>query len=170
MRKLDVIAILFLVLSLARLEKSEAASSAWPTKFDMDMMLGKPPGKNVKNWIMLIPLTPSTIPRPYLLISPTTIHVGLPQELIQLSRSQFASFDHYTRAYRCQQTSWEGDYRPTQALQATEHVNGKTRVLCRMLLPTACRYLAGIGAVHAIGWTERKWEPLRNMSVYIGCK
>jgi hypothetical protein len=165
-----VFAILFLVLSLARIEKAEAASSAGPTKFDMDMMLGKAPGKNAKNWIMLTTLTPSTYPPPIVLISPTTVDVEIPQELIQLSRVQYTSFDHYTRAYRCQQTSWEGDYRPSQALAVTEHANGKTRVLCRMLLPTACRYLTGIRAVHAIGWTEQKWEPLRNMSVYIGCK
>lgn len=170
MRKLDVFAILFLVVSLARLETAEAASPAWPPVNDEDMMLGKPPGKDAKNWIMVTTLTPSSIPAPIVLISPTTIDVELPQKLIQLSRAQYASFDHYTRAYRCQQTSWEGDFRPSQALQATEHVNGKTRVLCRMLRPTACRYLAGIRAVHAIGWMEQKWEPLRNLSVYIRCK
>ena len=170
MRKLDVVAILFLVLSLARLEKARAASSALPPFDPVNLMGGKAPGKNVKNWIMLTTLTPSTIPPPVLLISPTTIHVELPQQLIRLSRAQYDAFDRYTRTYRCQQTSWEGDYRPTQALAVREHANGKTQVLCRMLLPTACRYLTGARAVHGIGGREQKWEPLRNLSVYIHCK
>jgi len=170
MRKLDVVAIIFLVLSLARVETAEAASSAVPPFDPVNLMGGKAPDKNAKNWIMLTTLTPSTIPGPILLISSTAIHVELPQQLIQLSRAQYAAFDHYTRAYRCQQTSWEGDYRPSQALAVREHANGKTRVLCRMLLPTACRYLTGIRAVHAIGGMDQKWEPLRFMSDYIHCK
>jgi hypothetical protein len=173
MRKLDVVAILFLVLSLARVEKAQAASSALPPFAGVDLMKvmnGKAPDKNAKNWIMLGTLTPRSGPAPIVLISPTTIDVEFPQYLIQLSRAQYASFDHYTRAYRCQQTSWERDYRPSQALEATEHVNGKTRVLCRMLLPTACRYLTGIRAVHAIGWTEQKWGALTDLSSYLGCK
>jgi hypothetical protein len=171
MRKLDVFAILFLVLSLARLERAEAASSHFsPSQADVDLFFGKTPAKNVKNWIWLRALTPTSRPPPNLLISPTTIHVELPQYLIQLSRAQYALFDNYTRAYRCQQTSWKGDYRPTQALEVTEHVNGKTQVLCRMLQPTACRYLTGARAFDAIGRMKQKWEPLKIMSDYIRCK
>jgi hypothetical protein len=168
MRKLDVVAILFFVLSLARPEKVEAAPSDLASFVGADIFHGKTPGKNAKNWIMLITLTPRNSPPPILLISPTKIDVEAPQKLIRLSRAQYASFARYTRATRCQQTS--GGFLPSQALEATERANGKTRGLCRMSLPTACRYLTGIRTVHAIGWMEQKWEPVRNMSVDIGCK
>lgn len=168
MRKLDVFAILFLALSLARPEKAEAASSDLPEFAGVDMVHGKTPDKNAKNWIMLVTLTPRNSPPPIFLVSPTAIDVEAPQVLIKLSRAQYASFDRYTRTYRCQRTS--GDYMPSEVLEATERANGKTRVLCRMSTPAACRYLSGIRTVHAIGRMEQKWEPLRTMSVAIGCK
>ena len=165
MGKRNVFAILFFVLSLARPEKVEAAPSDLASFAGADFFHGKTPGKNAKNWIMLITLTPRSSAPPIFLISPTTIVVEAPQILIQLSRAQYASFARYTRAYRCQQTS--GDYLPAEFLEATEHTNGKTRVLCRMSQVAACRYLTGIRAFHAIG----RVESLRYVSVNnIGCK
>lgn len=168
MRTLDVFAILFLVLSLARPEKAEAASSDLPEFAGVDIMHGKTPDKNAKNWIMLITLTPRSSAPFIFLISPTTIEVKPPQILIKLSRAQYASFDRYTRTYRCQQTS--GDYLPAEVLEATEHANGKTRVLCRMSRPAACQYLTGIRAAHAVGWAQLKWDPLGYLSDNIVCK
>ncbi|MBS0458437.1 MAG: hypothetical protein JSS44_14040 [Proteobacteria bacterium] len=170
MRKLDAFAILFLVLSLARAEKAEAESPDPPGFAGVDVVHGKTPDKKAKNWIMLVTLTPRNSPPPIFLISPITIDVEYPQILIQLSKNQYASFARYTRAYRCQQTS--GDYLPSEFLEATEHANGKTRVLCRMSQSAACRYLTGIRAIHAIGWMEQKWEALRYVSVSVnfGCK
>jgi hypothetical protein len=165
MRKLNVLAILFLVLSLARPEKVEAAPADFRSLADAFSLHGKTPDKNAKNWIMLITLTPrSSAPFIYL-ISPTTIDVEAPQLLIHLSRAQYSSFARYTRAYRCQQNS--GDYLPSEFLEATEHANGKTQVICRMSQLAACRYLTGIRAFHAID----RVQPLRDVSVnHIGCK
>ena len=165
MRKLNVLAILFLVLSLARPEKVEAAPSDFRSLAEAFSFHGKTPGKNAKNWIMLIMLTPRSSPPPIFLISPTTFHVKAPQILIRLSRAQYSSFARYTRAYRCQQTS--GGYLPSEFLEATEHANGKTQVICRMPQLAACRYLTGIRAFHAID----RVQPLRSMSVNnIGCE
>lgn len=170
MRKLDAFAVLFLTLLLARPEKAEAASPDPQGFAGVDVVHGKTPDKNAKNWIMLITLTPWNSPPPIFLVSPTAINVAAPQILIQLSKSQYASFARYTRSYRCQQTS--GAYLPSQVLEATERANGKTHVLCRMSRLAACRYLAGIRTVHAIGWMEQKWKPLRirSVDVDIGCK
>lgn len=170
MKMLNVTVVLIAMLSLTWPECANAASPVWPawmSKPGDDLLHGKLPNENVKNWVMLTLLIPRSSPLPVVLVSPTTFKVDRLQELVPLSDARYKSFAQLTRSNSCQQTS--GDYLPSEALEITEHANGKTRVLCRMPLSAACGYLNAVGEAPSLGWTEHRWKPFREVSAILHC-
>jgi hypothetical protein len=74
-RRAVTIAIVSLALTLSRVEDAEADPPFGIVPLGGDLLHGKPPSEHVKNWIMLILLTPRSGPSPIFLISPSTFRV-----------------------------------------------------------------------------------------------
>jgi hypothetical protein len=167
MKSFVAIAMLFCLLLIWHSGGAMAGSTKLPPIVGEELLYGKTPDKNAKDWIRLILLTPRNGPSPIFFISPTTFHVEEPQILFHLSKRDYKLFDDYTYANRCNHTS--GDYLPPQVLEASEHTDANTRVVCRLTQPATCRYLNGISKISNVDWANKKWEPLRRLNGFLGC-
>jgi hypothetical protein len=159
--------VLLLSLTIGRLD--DAAANALPElpPSAYDLMYGKTPDRNAENWIRIIALIPRSRPLPITFVSPTKFAVREPQELILLSRPQYRSFSRISLENRC---IFSPHYKPSQVLEVTQYSTGRTRVLCRMPLEGACRYLNEIRAIQSIDWNRPEGETLRNLRSIFRCR
>jgi hypothetical protein len=161
------ILVLLLSLPIGQMDDADArAFSGLPPSAE-DLLHGETPDKGVKNWTRIITLTPRSRPSPIIFVSPTNFDVRSPQKLIFLSHSQYRSFSRVSWENRCK---FDSDYKPSQVLEVSQRSTGKDRILCKMSLDSACRYLDEIATIKSIDWNIRKWAPLWKVRSILGCR
>lgn len=159
--------VLLLSLPVGRLDDADAKVFSGLPSSVKDLLHGETPNRGARNWIRIITLTPRSRPSPIIFISPTKFDVRRPQELILLSRPQYRSFSRISWENRCKFVS---DYEPSQVLEVTQRATGRSRILCRMSLESACRYLNEIATIKSFDWNSRKWKPLRKVRSIFRCR
>jgi hypothetical protein len=168
--KKSLVVLLRLLLSLlvGWMDSAEAEPISRLSSPATDPLYGRHPDKSVRAWIRTILLTPRTGSSPIIFVSPTEFEVHSPQYLIHLPKIQYGAFADYSRASRCDFIP--NKFLPSEALEITEHSGEHERILCRMSLTTACRYLDGMRTLPGIDWTELKWKPLKRVRTGFNCK
>jgi len=154
-----------LAVAIALITSADAAVAGSDAQFlelPPNLIDGTPPPPQVKNWIRLNVLGPTTQIPPIVWIVPGNIKPWFPHwypdSLIALSPEEFGRVDAFAGQNKCR--SPVGDL-PPQTLQIVEYARRHTVVLCVMLKQKGCRYLLRLSSLPGVAWNDKKLDPLR---------